>query len=56
MIAAYMKHSLSRTFKGRDGVEFTMGCGVQIGKNWKPAKLRKDGTWYNPEGMRDVDI
>jgi hypothetical protein len=54
--AAYMKARLAQTFRGRDGVEFTMGSEVQVGKNWKPAKQKKDGTWINPDGMKEVKV
>lgn len=54
--AAYMKGRLAQTFTGRDGVQFTMGSEVQIGKNWQPAKKKKDGTWANPLGMREVKL
>lgn len=54
--ARHMRAQLAQTFTGRDGVRFTMGSEVQIGKNWKPAKRKKDGTWSNPDGMRTVDL
>jgi DNA polymerase I-like protein with 3'-5' exonuclease and polymerase domains len=54
--ARHIRDQLAQTFRGRDGVEFTMGSEVQIGKNWKPAKQRKDGTWINPNGMREVKL
>jgi len=35
---------------GRDGVEYTMGAEVQVGRNWGKASK------YNPEGMKDFKV
>lgn len=56
MAGAYMKARLAQSFRGRDGVEFTMGSEVQAGKNWKPAKQKKDGTWINEHGMKEIKV
>lgn len=55
-VARHMRDQLAQTFTGRDGVKFTMGSEVSVGKNWKPAKQRKDGTWINPDGMKEVKL
>lgn len=50
-MAKEMQRCLRRTLVGRYGEVFTMGSGMQIGKNWSPYKKDK-----NEEGLKEIII
>lgn len=53
-IAAVLKHFIEVDLVSPRGEKFRMKSEAGIGFNWGPMKKRKDGSIYNPLGMREI--
>jgi len=50
--ASVMQHYLQPELTNFMGEKFKMKSELQVGFNWSPMKIKKDGSVYNPLGMR----
>lgn len=53
-IAKFLQHYIEIDMVSPRGEPFKMKSECGIGFNWGPMKVRKDGSIYNPLGMREV--